>query len=135
MLTTTSNFLTQVGRLKMVNSMLLALPTFYRGKIKLSPIVIKQIDKYNNHRVWRGADMNARKPPLAAWKPATRPKNEGWLGILNLETQNDALLLKNIHKFFNRVIFHESISSGTITTEMESSLTIGPRDHSDGEGY
>jgi hypothetical protein len=24
------------------------------------------------------------------------------LGILNLETQNDALLLKNLHKFFNR---------------------------------
>jgi hypothetical protein len=24
------------------------------------------------------------------------------LGILNLKTQNDALLLKNMHKFFNR---------------------------------
>jgi hypothetical protein len=50
----------------------------------------------------RGAYLNARKPPLTVWKLATRPKKEGWLGILNLETQNDALLLKNHHKFFNR---------------------------------
>ena len=30
------------------------------------------------------------------------PKTEGGLGVLNLQTQNDALLLKNLHKFFNR---------------------------------
>jgi hypothetical protein len=47
------------------------------GKIKIPPIVIKQIDKYRKHCMWRGADLNARKPPLAAWKLATRPKKEG----------------------------------------------------------
>ena len=30
------------------------------------------------------------------------PKSEG-LGVLNLTTQNEALLLKNLHKFFNRL--------------------------------
>ena len=29
-------------------------------------------------------------------------KKEGGLGVLNLRTQNDALLLKHLHKFFNR---------------------------------
>jgi hypothetical protein len=48
-LTSTSNFLTQVGRLEMVNSVLSALTTFYMGKIKLPPIVVEQIDKYRKH--------------------------------------------------------------------------------------
>ena len=30
-------------------------------------------------------------------------KAEGGLGVLNLRTQNEALFLKNLHKFFNRM--------------------------------
>jgi hypothetical protein len=75
----TSNFHTQVGRLEMVNSVLSSLPTFYMGKIKLPLAVIKKIHKYRKHSMWRGADLNARKPPLTAWNLAIRPKNEeGW---------------------------------------------------------
>jgi hypothetical protein len=43
------------------------------------------------------------KPPLAAWSLTTRPKKEGGLRILNLQTQNGALLLKNLHKFYNKI--------------------------------
>jgi hypothetical protein len=28
---------------------------------------------------------------------------EGDLGVLNLATQNEALLLKNLHKFYNKI--------------------------------
>lgn len=31
------------------------------------------------------------------------PNEQGGLGVLNLQTQNEALLLKNLHKFFSRV--------------------------------
>jgi hypothetical protein len=102
-LLSTSMFLNQAGRLEMVNSVLSALPTFYMGNLKLPPSIYKQIDKDRKHCMWRGADMNARKPQLAAWKLATRPKKNGGLGIINLATQNDALLLKNLHKFYNRL--------------------------------
>jgi hypothetical protein len=60
------------------------------------------VDKYRKYCMWRGSDINAKKPPLAAWSLATRPKYEGGHGILNTATHNDALLLKNLHKFFNR---------------------------------
>jgi hypothetical protein len=86
----------------MVNSVFSALPTFYIGKVKLPPTVLKQVDKYRKYCMWRGSDINAKKPPLAAWSLATRPKSEGGLGILNIATHNDALLLKNLHNFFNR---------------------------------
>jgi hypothetical protein len=32
----------------------------------------------------------------------TRPKEEGGLGVLDLKSQNEALLLKFFHMFFNR---------------------------------
>lgn len=31
-----------------------------------------------------------------------REKREGGLGVIDLKTQNEALLIKNLHKFFNR---------------------------------
>jgi hypothetical protein len=48
----------------------------------------------------------------------TRPKEDGGLGILDLKTQNDALLLKYLHKFFNRLIFHGYTLSGRNTIPM-----------------
>lgn len=32
----------------------------------------------------------------------TRSKEDGGLGVLDIKTQNEALLLKHLHKFFNR---------------------------------
>jgi hypothetical protein len=64
---------------------------------------VKQVDKYRKYCMWRGSDINAKKPPLVAWSLGARPKSEGGLGILNIATHNDAFLLKNSHKFFNRV--------------------------------
>lgn len=54
------------------------------------------------HCLCRGYDINNKKPPLAAWNLVTRPKSEGGLGIRKIVAQNDALLLKNLHKFFNQ---------------------------------
>jgi hypothetical protein len=37
-----------------------------------------------------------------AWSKICRPKEQGGLGVLNLTIQNKALLLKNLHKFYNK---------------------------------
>jgi len=52
--------------------------------------ILEQIDKYRKHCLWRGADINDKTPPKAAWTMVTKPKNEGGLGVLDLQTQNDA---------------------------------------------
>jgi hypothetical protein len=75
---------------------------YYMSIFKLHKSVIKQIDKYRKHCLWRGSDINAHKPPKAAWEAVCLPKKEGGLGVLNLRTQNEALLLKNLHKFYNQ---------------------------------
>lgn len=69
----------------------------------LAKSVIKQIDKFRKHCLWRGLDINAKKPPKVAWKMVCKPKDEGGLGVIDIEKQNKALLTKKLHKFFNRL--------------------------------
>jgi hypothetical protein len=86
----------------MVNSVMSSLTTFFLCSIKVPISILNQIDKYRRHCLWRGRDINARKPPMAAWKMVTMPKLKGGLGVLNLRRQNEALLTKYLHKFYNK---------------------------------
>jgi hypothetical protein len=45
-------------------------------------------------------DLNAKTPLLAAWKMVCKPKKKGGLGVVKLQPQNDALLLKNLDNVF-----------------------------------
>jgi hypothetical protein len=46
--------------------------------------------------------MDARAVPLAAWDKVCKPKQKGVLGIINLEFQNSALLMKHLDKFYDK---------------------------------
>jgi hypothetical protein len=102
-LLSTSMFLTQGGKLLMVNSVLSSLPTFYMCTIKVPVDILNQIDKYRRYCLWRGGDVNDKKPPMAAWKLVCRPKKRGGLGVIRLRSQNEALLMKKLDKFFAKV--------------------------------
>lgn len=39
---------------------------------------------------------------LVAWETVQKSKDKGGLGVINLRLQNDALLLKHLHKFYNQ---------------------------------
>jgi hypothetical protein len=75
---------------------------FIMSTLKILVEVIRQIDRYRRHCLWLGGDLNARKPPLAAWKLVCKPKKKGGLGVIKLIVQNVALLLKNIDKKISR---------------------------------
>jgi len=70
--------------------------------IALPKTVIKQIDKYRKNCLWRGAAENVRKMAKAAWPMVCLPKDEGGLNVLNIQTQNEALLLEHLDKFFKK---------------------------------
>lgn len=99
----TSAYLNQARRLKLVNAVFSALLIYAMSTFLLPKTVIKQIDKYRKHCLCRGADLNSKKPSKAAWQMVCVPKVKGGLGILNLQTQNESLLLKNLNKFFNNM--------------------------------
>lgn len=46
--------------------------------------------------------MEDRRPALVAWHTVCIPKDQGGLGVLDIFTHNKTLLMKNLHKFFNR---------------------------------
>jgi hypothetical protein len=64
--------------------------------------VIEQNDKYRKRCLWRGADIYAKQPHKAAWEMVCLPKTEDGLGVIQLQAHNEALLLKYLHKFFNK---------------------------------
>jgi len=97
-----SSFLSGAGCLELTNAILTALPTFAMCCFLLPKIVVKQIDKYRKHCLWRGSDINSKKPSKAAWPMVYLPKEQGGLSVLDITVQNECLLLKHLHKFYNR---------------------------------
>jgi hypothetical protein len=49
-----------------------------------------------------GSDETNRVNAKAAWKMVTRPKDEGGMGVLDLKSQNEALLLKKTYTIFQQ---------------------------------
>jgi hypothetical protein len=72
-----SSLLSQARRLELTNAVFTALPTFYMCSLELPKSIIKQIDKFWKNCLWQGAEINARKPPKAAWKMVCKSKKEG----------------------------------------------------------
>jgi hypothetical protein len=85
----------------MLNSVLSSLPMFYLCSLKLYQWVLAEVDKYRRHCLWRDKDLQKKNPPLAAWDLVCKTKKQGGLGVLNLTVQNDCLLMKHVHKFYN----------------------------------
>lgn len=97
-----STFLSQAGRLELTNAVFTALPTYYMCTLALPKTVIYRIDKFRKHCLWRGNEVNARKHPKAAWQMVCKTREEGGLGVIDIQKQNEALLMKNLDKFYNR---------------------------------
>jgi len=66
-LAATSIFLNQAGRLEVTNLIFLALPTFCMSTFLLQQTLVDQLDKFRKLCLWRGADINAKQKPKAAW--------------------------------------------------------------------
>jgi hypothetical protein len=101
-LTASSQFLSYAGRLQLINSVLSSLPTYYMCSLKLPVTVIDVIDKYRKNCLWRGKEFNQKKYNLAASDLVRRPKSKGGLSVVNLSVQNNALLLKQLDKFYRK---------------------------------
>jgi len=100
-LTGCSAFLSFSGRLQMINSVLTPTVTYAMCSLKLPVAVIENIDRARKQCLWRGNVATKKGGNLAAWSMVQMPKGKGGLGVLNLRLHNDALLLKQLHKFYS----------------------------------
>jgi hypothetical protein len=67
-LISTAMVLTQGGKVFMVDSVLSSLPTFYMSSVKCPIGILKHIDRYIKHYLWRGGDLNAKKISFSCLK-------------------------------------------------------------------
>ena len=97
------SLMSYAGKLSLMNSMITSLIMFIMGTIRLPPKIVAQLDKIRRHRLWqKQTEDGVKSNSLAACNMVCTPKKNGGLGVINLRIQNDALLLKFLHKFYNR---------------------------------
>mgnify|MGYP000863857686 FL=1 len=101
-LTASSWFLPQGSRLQLVNSVISSLPIFFLCSLSIPQGILKQLERIQRQCLWRKYGQE-KGNSLAAWPLVCRPKLKGGLGILNLGLQNEALLMKFLNKFYNKV--------------------------------
>jgi hypothetical protein len=86
----------------MVNLTITSITTYTLSTIKVPKGVINNIDRARKQCLRRGSDPEAKGGNLVAWPTVMKPKEKGGLGVINLRLQNDALLMKHLHKFYNK---------------------------------
>src|ERR1041385_2525180 len=96
-----SCFLNSGGKLQLLNSVICSIPIYFLCSLHIPAGIIKQLERIQRQCLWRKYGQDSGKS-LAAWELVCRPKNKGGLGILNLQLQNQALLMKHLHKFYNK---------------------------------
>ena len=95
-----SKHLSYGGRLILINSVLSSLPMFMMSLFEILKEVLKKLDQYRSRFFWQGR-KDKKKYCLAKWDIICRPKDQGGLGIINLQLQNKALLSKWIINLLN----------------------------------
>ncbi|XP_073363314.1 uncharacterized protein [Aegilops tauschii subsp. strangulata] len=101
-LTASSSMLNQGSRLQLLTSVPTSLPIYFLCSLNIPAGIVKQLDRIFRQCLWRG-NSDAPKQSLAAWELVCRPRDKGGLSIINLNIQNKGLLIKHLHKFYNKV--------------------------------
>ena len=103
-ITAAMSLMSHAGRLALINSIITSLAIYPMGTMRLPPKIVAQLDKIRRHCLWTKKTADGVKHnSLAAWPMVCRPKSSGGLGVLDLKVQNDGLLLKFLHKFYNKL--------------------------------
>lgn len=85
-----SNNLSFGGRITLIKATLSNLPTYYLSLFKIPKGVAAEIDRIQNHFLWRS--QQDYKPHLIKWQVVSKDKEFGGLGLGGIINRNIALL-------------------------------------------
>jgi hypothetical protein len=84
----------------LINSVLSSLALFMLSFYEVPKEILHNLDFYRSKFFWQGDD-HKKKYRLAKWGVICRPKDQGGLGVRNLEIQNKCLLSKWLFSLIN----------------------------------
>jgi hypothetical protein len=118
------------GHLVLINSMLSSLPMFMLSFFKIPKRRVGKIDCIRSRVFWQN-DSQKKKYRLTKWSIVCQPKDQGGLGIQNLEIQNQCLLSKWLFKLINKDRLWQTIIHNKYLAEQ----TIGKVDRKPGDSH
>ena len=89
------------GKLVLINSVLSSLPLFMFSFFEVPREVLKKLDFYRSRFFFWQSNEHKKKYRLTRWSVLCCSKDQGGLGILNLDAQNKCLLSKWLFKLIN----------------------------------
>jgi mannosylglycoprotein endo-beta-mannosidase len=87
-------FLNKAGRLKLLNTVLSSIPTYFLTVFVAKKWAIRKLDKIRRGFLWRGAEEAKGGHCLVQWAKVQKPKKLGGLGVLDLEFFGRSLRLR-----------------------------------------
>ena len=87
-----------MGRAVLINSVLDGQLAYLMSALILPLGVVRQIDKRRRSFLWTGEGESNGSNCLVAWDKVRSSRDQGGLGIRDLEVQNTCLLLKLLHR-------------------------------------
>ncbi|XP_073357981.1 uncharacterized protein [Aegilops tauschii subsp. strangulata] len=102
-MSTALSLMSSGAKLTLVNSTVTLMLIYAMCTIKLHPKVIEHLNKLRRYCLRaKNSEDGVKNNSLAAWELVCRTKRKGGLGVIDIKTQNVALLLKHLFKFYNR---------------------------------
>ena len=99
-----ANYLSLGGRLTLVNSVLIAIPTYYLSVLHFPAKVEKELDKIRHRFLWKSHSGPSRGHCLAKWNTICRDKNQDGWGIINLRNFSSAMKCKLLWQLFANIL-------------------------------
>lgn len=96
----TGRFLSHVGRLQPINSVITSLANFWLSAFRLPGSCLKEIERLCSAFLWSGPELKTTKAKVS-WKDLCLPKAEGGLGIRPLKEVNVVHSLKLVWRLFS----------------------------------
>ncbi|GJY63501.1 pentatricopeptide repeat-containing protein [Tanacetum coccineum] len=90
-----NKFLSYAGRLQLITAVLESIHVYWAQVFLLPAIIIKDINRLLKSFLWNQSEKTTGKAKVA-WSSICRPKDQGGLGLKNLQIWTNALLAKHV---------------------------------------